>query len=226
MKTLVIVAHPDDEVLGCGGNIARMVDNGHHVAIAIMGEGITSRYDGENRPPPQLVKELHSQSRKAAKLLGVEDIYFYNLPDNCFDTVPLLEIVKKIEELLNSFKPTVVYTHHGCDLNIDHIILHRAVLTATRPTINQTVKFLYTFEVPSSTEWSFNQFHPPFSPNVFVDISDTIEKKVDAMDLYDTEKREYPHPRSAVALKAISKKWGSTVGVPAAEAFQLVRAIY
>ena len=158
-------------------------------------------------------------------MLGARDLFLYSLPDNRFDTVSLLDVVKIVEELVEHQQPQVIYTHHGGDLNIDHVVVHRAVLTATRPVAGCPVKEIYAFEVPSSTEWAFGQFQPAFQPNVFVNISATLETKVQAMALYESEARPFPHPRSPEALKALARRWGSAVGVEAAEAFELIRAI-
>lgn len=221
----VIAAHPDDEVLGCGGTIARLIEEGHDVYVAILGEGITSRYDKREQADQRIIKELQGRSRQVSKVLGVKKLYLHDLPDNRFDTVPLLDIVKIVEKLINRFQPQVVYTHHGGDLNIDHAIIHRAVMTATRPVESCPVKEIYAFEVPSSTEWAFGQFKPDFQANVFVDISATLETKIQAMQIYESEARPFPHPRSPEALRAIARRCGSTTGLQAAEAFELVRYV-
>jgi LmbE family N-acetylglucosaminyl deacetylase len=225
MNILVVAAHPDDEVLGCGGTIARLAREGHDVYIAVLGEGATARHSIEGEADRALVKELHTQSREAARFLGARQVYMHGLPDNRFDTVPLLGVVKIIEDLIERLKPEVIYTQHGGDLNIDHSITYRAALTATRPMTGGAVKELYAFEVPSATEWAFQQFAPPFQPNVFVDISGTLEDKIRAMEIYNGEMRPFPHPRSPEALRAIARRWGSVAGLHAAEAFQLVRCI-
>lgn len=224
-QILIIAAHPDDEVLGCGGTIARLTEEEHDVYVAILGEGITSRYDKREQADQGMIKELQDRSRQVSKLLVVKELCLYDLPDNRFDTIPLLDIVKTIEKLINRFQPQIVYTHHGGDLNIDHVVTHRAVMTATRPAENCPVKEIYAFEVPSSTEWAFGQFQPAFQPNVFVDISATLETKIQAMQIYESEIRHFPHPRSSQVLRAIAEKWGSGVGLLAAEAFQLARSI-
>lgn len=225
MNILVIAAHPDDEVLGCGGTIARLAQEGHEVRIAILGEGITSRYAQRGQADPSLVEELQACSRKVSQILGAKDIFFFSLPDNRFDTVPLLNIIKLIEELLKKTSPQVIYTQHGGDLNIDHRVTFEATLTATRPTPDSFVHTVYAYEVPSSTEWSFQKLEPVFRPNTFMDISDTLEIKLAAMEMYESEARQFPHPRSMHGLKAIAHRWGSVVGLNAAEAFELVREV-
>ena len=225
MKSLVIAAHPDDEVLGCGGTVSRLAEEGNEIYIAILGEGITSRYKKRDRADKKLVERLHVNIKQVAKILGVKDVFTRKLPDNRFDTIPLLDVIKIVEALINDLKPEIIYTHHGGDLNIDHRVVNRAVLTATRPVKDQGVKEIYAFEIPSSTEWSFSHFHPVFRPNVFIDISDTLETKVKAMSLYDSEARVFPHPRSSEAIRAVARRWGSVAGCEAAEAFELIRLI-
>ncbi|MDL1894805.1 PIG-L family deacetylase [Anaerolineae bacterium CFX7] len=225
MKTLVIAAHPDDEVLGCGGTIGRLAQQGQEVHIAILGEGITSRYQERQNADAELIKSLKRCASQVARELGATELYLFEFPDNRFDSVPLLEIVHTIEELVRRVQPTTIYTHHNGDLNIDHSVTHRAVLTATRPIQGQPVKEIYAFEVPSSTEWAFQQLEQPFRPNTFVDITATLELKIKGMALYESEARAFPHPRSTEALRAIAQRWGSVVGCQATEAFQLIRAI-
>lgn len=225
MRVLVVAAHPDDEVLGCGGTIARLTGQGHEVGIAILGEGITSRYERRDQADPRLLEDLHAAAQRAAETLGVKEVSLHDLPDNRFDTVPLLDVVKIVEGLVARISPEVIYTHHGSDLNIDHVITHRAVLTATRPVAAQSVREVYTFEVPSSTEWAFQRFEQTFRPNVFIDVSETLHLKVEALSCYESEARVFPHPRSAEALEAIARRWGSVVGLNAAEAFELIRSV-
>ncbi len=225
MSTLVIAAHPDDEVLGCGGTMARLAREKEDVFIAILGEGVTSRYAQREQADPDLIKALHGRSRAVAELLGARDLFLFGLPDNRFDTVPLLKVVKIIEELVTRLRPEVIYTQHGGDLNVDHVITYRATLTATRPVAECPVKTVYTYEVASSSEWAFQQFSPVFQPSVFVDIGDTLELKLRAMQTYESEARPFPHPRAPEALRAAAQRWGSVVGLTAAEAFHCVREI-
>jgi len=225
MNSLIIAAHPDDEVLGCGGTIARLTNEMKDVFVAILGEGITSRYNKREQADVSALETLRNSSKSVSKLLGVKELFLYNLPDNRFDTIPLLDIVKIIEALIDKVKPSTVFTHHGGDLNIDHSIIHRATLTATRPICGQPVKKVYAYEVPSSTEWAFDQFSQVFRANVFIDIGTTLEKKIKAMELYESEVRPFPHPRSPEALRLLAKRWGSVVGLDAAEAFELIREV-
>ncbi len=225
MNVLLVAAHPDDELLGCGGTAARLAREGHAVYMAILGEGLTSRTAQRADVPPSALKSLGSCSQRVADLLGIKELSLHRLPDNRFDTVPLLEVTKIVEGLIERWRPAAIYTHHGGDLNVDHQVVSRAVLTATRPTENHPVRELYMFEIASSTEWAFQQLAPMFKPNVFVDIEETLSLKLEGMRLYESEAREFPHPRSAEALRAIAQRWGSVVGRKAAEAFEAVRLI-
>jgi LmbE family N-acetylglucosaminyl deacetylase len=222
---LVVAAHPDDEILGCGGTMARLAREGHEVRIAILAEGMSSRYAHREDADPRQLQHLHARAQQAANKVGAKEVVLCKLPDNRLDTVPLLDVVKLVEELVARFRPEVVYTHHPGDLNVDHGVVHRAVLTATRPVAGQCVSEIYTFEVPSSTEWAFQRLEPLFRPSVFVDIAETLETKIEALACYDTETRKFPHPRSAEALRAIAMRWGSVAGLPAVEAFELIRSV-
>lgn len=222
-NVLIIAAHPDDEVLGCGGTAARLIKHGHEVAIAILGEGITSR--DTSRDAVARAGELgalQSDIISAAKQLGVSAVRTFGLPDNRFDSVPLLDVVKIIEELKSEIAPSVIFTHFAGDLNVDHEVCNRAVLTATRPMQGECVKEIYAFEVMSSTEWKFPL---TFSPNMFIDISEHLEQKLKAMACYRSESRSAPHPRSPEGIAEAAKMWGTRVGVKYAEAFQLIRRI-
>jgi LmbE family N-acetylglucosaminyl deacetylase len=225
MKVLCIAAHPDDEVLGCGGTLGRLAAEGQEVFIAILGEGITSRYAQREHADSALLQDLQDHSRLAAKILGVQDVFLFNQPDNRFDTVPLLELAKIVEGLVQKLQPAVVFTQHGGDLNVDHQQVFRATLTGTRPMAGSVVRTVYAYEVPSSTEWAFGQFSPVFHPNTFFDISATLDAKVKAMQIYESEARAFPHPRSPESLRALALRWGAVAGLRAAEAFQLIRDI-
>lgn len=225
MNVLFVAAHPDDEVLGCGGTILGLSRAGHRVSIAILGEGLTARRDARERAATAALRDLRACSREAARVLGAHEVTHHALPDNRFDTLPLLEIVKLVEAEITRVRPRVVYTHHGGDLNVDHAVVHRAVLTATRPVPGQGVREVYAFETPSSTEWAFTASATPFRPNVFADIAGDLEGKLRALSCYPSEVRAFPHPRSAEGLRAIAQRWGAVAGCEAAEAFELVRQL-
>ena len=224
-RIFIVAAHPDDEVLGCGGTIAWHTLQGDEVYCLLLGEGVTSRYSQRAEAKKGELKQLKQEAEKAAGILGVKRVFFRDFPDNRFDTIPLLDIVKAVEEVKEELRPEVIYTHHQGDLNIDHQLTCRAVLTACRPIAGETIKEIYAFESPSATGWSSPDAQKYFMPNVFVDISETFNKKVAALKAYKSEGRAYPHPRSPEALRAIAMRWGSIVGREAAEAFELIRAI-
>ena len=221
---LVVAAHPDDEVLGCGATMARLAAEGQPVHIAILGEGITSRSSRDDSDA-KLLRRLHQQAEAAALKVGAKDVVLFKLPDNRLDTLPMLDVAKLIEDLIQKLRPAVIYTHHPGDLNLDHGIVHRAVLIATRPVLGHPVRQILTFEVPSSTEWAFQKIEPVFRPNVFVEVSKTLDAKIAALACYDSETRDFPHPRSEQTLRAIATRWGSVIGCTAAESFELVRSI-
>jgi len=226
MTILVIAAHPDDEVLGCGGAIGRFAAEGHEVRIAILGEGISSRHDARELASADDMSELRADARAAAAALGAHSVEFGGLPDNRFDEVPLLDIIKRVESWIQACRPAAVYTHHPGDLNIDHTLTFRAVLTATRPGASGVdVADLYAFEVLSSTEWAFQRVEPVFRPTVFVDIGLSLDRKIAAMQCYRSERRQAPHPRAPEIIKAAASRWGSAAGVGAAEAFELIRSM-
>ena len=225
-KILVVAAHPDDEVLGCGGAIAHHADSGDQVHILIVAEGSTSRLDRRDRL--QVSSELavlSNAARKAASILGASGVEFLDFPDNRLDSFDRLDLIKAIEKCFSRYKPDCVYVHHAGDLNVDHRRLHEAVVTACRPTPNHTVKRLLSYEVASSTEWQPSGSAPVFHPNWFVDISNQWERKQEALALYASEMRSWPHARSIAAIEHMVRWRGAQVGVEAAEAFCLLRQL-
>jgi LmbE family N-acetylglucosaminyl deacetylase len=222
-KILVVAAHPDDEVLGCGGTVARLVQEGCEAYTLILGEGITSR-DQVRSPEKRKgeIEELKREAHKANDVLGVKEVFMYDFPDNRFDSVALLEIVKTIEKVKKNIRPDIVFTHYRKDQNIDHRVTYQAVVTSTRPFTGETVKEIYAFEVQSSTEWSYPL---SFSPNVFFDISQTLETKIGAMKNYVSELKKLPHPRSVKGIEINAQQWGVKVGLKYSEAFELTRRI-
>jgi LmbE family N-acetylglucosaminyl deacetylase len=221
MNVLIVAAHPDDEVLGCGATAARLAREGHAIYISILGEGLTARSEADRWALPN----LHACARRVAEMIGATDLHLHGLPDNRLDALPLLDVIKIVEERIGMLRPEVVYTHSCGDLNVDHQVTHRAVLTATRPTSGHPVREVYAFEVASSTEWAFGRFDSAFRPNVFVNIEQELGIKTAAMAVYESECRPFPHPRSREALEAAARRWGSVVGCMAAEAFELIRSV-
>lgn len=232
---LVIAAHPDDEVLGCGGTLAKLADEGAEIHLAFLADGVAARkmdpalYPSEqpnSRLPIQAQTELTQRrqaAEAAARLLGAVSISFDDLPDNRLDTIPLLDIAQCVEALIVRHRPTTVFTHHAGDLNIDHRRVHQAVMTACRPQRGHPVRTLLCFKVPSSTEWQPPGSGKPFVPNWFVDIGATLDRKLAALDAYTAELRDWPHPRSRQGVEHLARWRGATVGCEAAEAFVLIR---
>lgn len=223
MKSILIVAaHPDDEVLGCGGTIAKLADEGAIIHVAFLADGVFSRA-GDQIIQQEELSIRRASAQKACDILGVKSASFGDFPDNRMDTVALLDIIKVVEVLVAEHRPDTVFTHHAGDVNIDHRRIHEAVVTACRPQCSHPVKTLLCFEVPSSTEWQLPGSAPVFVPNWFVDISDTFERKLAALDAYAAELRSWPHPRSRQGVEHLAHWRGATVGVDAAEAFMLGR---
>ena len=224
-KVVIVAAHPDDEILGCGGTIVKHIKKGDKVSSIILSKGVTSRYDKETKKLKisNYKKKLNTETIKANKVIGVKNIFIEDLPDNNFDSVNLLDIIKILEKYFKKIKPTVIYTHSNVDLNIDHQIVFRAVITASRPKPLNTIKKIFSFEIPSSTDWSFGHNTKNFSPNYFVNIEKEINKKLKALKQYKSEMTKFPNSRSLENIKNLSLVRGSTVGFKAAEAFEIVR---
>ncbi len=222
-KILIVAAHPDDEVLGCFGTVSKLIKEGYEAYTLILGEGKTSRLDTrkveENKEQLEI---LNDEIKKANDIIGIKKCFVYDFPDNRFDSVDLLDIIKVISKIKEEIKPDIVFTHYENDLNIDHKITYQAVITATRPLENESVKEIYSFEILSSTEW---QYPISFSPDVFFDIQDTIELKLNAMQCYKSELCLYPHPRSVEGIELNAKYNGMRVGKNYVEAFKSVRVI-
>lgn len=225
-RLLVVAAHPDDEVLGCGGTLARAVASGARTAVYFMGEGISARYPfGEYNS-----KEFEEQTRvrtegaqRALKSLGVHEVTFNNKRLCCqFDILPIITLAKEIEAVLERFGPTALLTHNPSEVNIDHKIVYEAVEIACRPTRPFIPKAIYTFEVVCSGSWPFES---TFKPNVFVDVSPFWEQKMKAWHCYEGESRPFPFPRSDTGLETLARYRGMASGLPKAEAFRLVRQV-
>jgi LmbE family N-acetylglucosaminyl deacetylase len=222
-KTVAIIAaHPDDEVLGCGGAMARFAEEGHLVHVYLLADGETSR--DASIHGHQIEKRIDC-ARRACALLGATSVTVDALPDNRLDGIQVLDLVKRIEAFVGKCGPQVVLTHHRGDVNVDHGCVHEAVIAACRALPQATVTDLLFFEVPSSTEWRPQASAAAFAPNWYIDISKTLPLKLDALRVYGDELRPFPHPRSIEAVEALAKWRGASAGVPAAEAFMLGRKV-
>ena len=213
---LVIAAHSDDEALGCSGVIARHVAEGDKVHLLFMTDGVASRSgsgDGEKRL---------TSAQGASKILKVSSFTNLNFPDNQMDSIPLLGIVKEVENKISELQPEIIYTHHIGDLNVDHQITHKAVVTACRPQPSFCVEEIYAFEVLSSTEWNSPSVKY-FSPNVYIDIIDYIDIKRQVLEVYSKEMHQPPHSRSIDNALRLNALRGNSVGMDYAEAFELIR---
>jgi len=223
-EIMVIAAHPDDEVLGCGGAIARHIRTGDKVRVVIMAEGITSR--PREATQAEALEQLRTAATRANQILGTTELVMDGLPDNRLDSMDRLAVIKRVESYIERWRPSVVYTHHVGDINIDHQVVHHAVVTACRPQPRSPVRTLLFFEVPSSSEWQVPGSGATFQPNWFVDISSDLYLKVKAMEAYCGEIRDWPHPRSKKGIEYLAHWRGCSVGLDAAEAFMLGRFIY
>lgn len=224
-RILVVVAHPDDEVLGCGGTLARAKSLGAEIAVQFLGEGISARFPFGQYDDP----EFHQQTRvridgakKALNVLGISDFEFGTRLCGQFDSYPLISIVKDIERKFESYKPDILLTHNPSEVNIDHRLTYEAVEVACRPTRDFIPDEICTFEIPCSGSWTFES---TFRPNVFVDISEHWDTKLKAWSCYDGEARPFPFPRSVEGLKTIAQYRGLMSNLKMAEAFRLVRKV-
>ncbi|WP_026751215.1 PIG-L deacetylase family protein [Sediminibacterium sp. C3] len=227
-RIMIVVAHPDDELLGLGATLHKLI-NEYNVKthVVILGEGITSRSPKRDVKTWEKELKIHRENiNKAQSSIGYHSSSIYDFPDNRFDSIALLDIIKVIESEKEKFLPDVIFTHHGGDVNIDHQRTFEAVVTSCRPMVEENVKTIITFETPSGTEWRSPTDPRHFLPNIFVSVSENdLDAKIKGMESYEYERREYPHPRSPRALKIQAERWGVSVGVDFAEAFCLIRSI-
>lgn len=219
-KILIVVAHPDDEILGMGGTMAKLAHDGNELHIAFLSKGEGSR--GEEIANERLRAK---QAEKVANFLKAKLHWLANFPDNEFDKVSLLQVTKVVEEIINKIHPDVVYTHHHGDLNIDHRITFQAVMTACRPG-KTSVREIYSFEVLSSTDWQAKIEGRAFLPNLYIDIGDYIEDKIKLINIYAREIGVFPFPRSEKGIRTLAQYRGMECGLNLAEAFCLIRGVY
>lgn len=217
---LVIAAHPDDEVLGCGASLARHAHAGDSVQVAILSDGVGARGERDGA-----ADRRRDAAARASRLLGCQPPRHFDFPDNALDTVPLIDIVRTVEELMAELRPNVLYVHHGGDLNVDHRIAHEAAMTAARPLPGSSVRAIYAFEVLSSTGWRGSSAGEAFLPTRYIDITGFLAPKLGALEVYAEEMRSFPHARSTRAVEALHTYRGAMVGLSAAEAFVVEREI-
>lgn len=214
-RVLVIAAHPDDEILGCGGTVALHAQAGQTVTTVIVCEGESLRYGKGG-----VGQSLHIH--RAAEKIGVKDIRLLGFPDQRLETFPLTDIISPLEKVVREIQPHIIYCQYGGDINLDHQVVFKAVLVATRPT-ERCIAAIYAFDTASSTEWSYPR---TFIPDTWVDISRTLPLKLAAMSCYESELRDYPHPRSLEALTNKAKAWGNQSCMDAAEVFMTIRKVF
>ncbi|MAV76771.1 MAG: GlcNAc-PI de-N-acetylase [Candidatus Marinimicrobia bacterium] len=223
-RILIIAAHPDDDILGCGGTLSKMKKN-NLIKVLFIGEGTSCRFANLKINKKLIKKEIEIRERnakQALKSLGIKHYEFTNFPCGRLDTVPIIEINKKIENQVSSFRPNIIYTHSENDCNNDHRIVFRSTMMATRPTSKHTVDEIFSFEILSSSEWNFTK---EFSPNYFEILNKkNIEAKWKALSFYKSETQKYPLPRSKQGIYNLAKVRGSQAGVEFAEAFKLIRS--
>jgi len=219
-SVLVIAAHADDEALGCAGTIAKHIKHGDKITVVFMTDGVSSRVTCENINED----DRKGSAEKAMKILGVSELRQYSFPDNKMDSLPLLDIVKVIENIISEVKPSIIYTHFAHDLNIDHRVTHAAVMTACRPQPGASVKKILSFEVLSSTEWN-SPSHQTFLPQYIVDITEFWDEKLAVLRCYHDEMRDFPHSRSYECVEALATLRGATHGFNKGEAFFVERIL-
>jgi LmbE family N-acetylglucosaminyl deacetylase len=223
MSVLCIAAHPDDEILGVGGTLARHANEGDDVHVCILSDGVTSRYESRDTATTE-IKRRRDRAQKSCRILGAT-VNLHEFPDNSFDTVPLLDIVQTIEAEIEKHEPDVIYTHHYGDLNIDHELTCRATITATRPLKDSHINRVLAYETLSASEWSTPEPNNAFQPTSFVDISSHLDVKIQALSVYENELKEPPHPRTTDTIKKNAEVWGAKAGVQAAEPFEVLREV-
>ena len=220
-KILVIGAHPDDETYGMGGTIARYCSNNDIVHVLIITDGSSSQYENYE----EMIERKKNETRNAMDILGLKNIEFNMLPDMKIDTIPHVKINSIIEKKIADFKPDIVYTHFWGDANKDHRLVFESTIVAIRPTSDQSVKKVYSYEIPSSTEWQAPISDLQFHPTSYIDISDFLDKKIRAIECFKSEIKPFPHPRSPEAVKIYNKRTGNSICILAAERFFLLREI-
>ncbi|MDA8958839.1 PIG-L family deacetylase [Akkermansiaceae bacterium] len=225
-KVLILAAHPDDDVLGCGGLMAKYSEV-VEFRVVFIGEGSSCRFVKEKIGTKEVIDTIHQRNNfgvEALKILGVDDIVFYDLPCGRLDQHPILEINKIIEKEIRNFKPDTVFTHSEKDANNDHVVVNKSTMMATRPGAVSGVKRVYTYEILSSSEWKFTDV---FDPNYFESLThEQVKLKCKSLAAYESEIKDYPYPRSEEGIVVLAKYRGMQANLPYAEAYKLIRSIH
>jgi LmbE family N-acetylglucosaminyl deacetylase len=221
MRVLIIAPHPDDEVLGVGGTMARLAHEGHDVFVAIVTHGDPSMFD------PGLIERGRQEALQAERLLGVrETIFLDGFPAALLDTVSHAKLNEALRELLQDVEPEMLFIPFNGDIHRDHRLVFESALVASRPNSNQQAQAIYAYETLSETNWNAAPLTPGFWPNTYFDISAFLDLKLEAMSIYQTQLKPFPHERSLQAIEALARVRGATVGLEAAEAFVLIRSVH
>jgi N-acetylglucosamine malate deacetylase 1 len=217
MRVLVISAHPDDETIGAGGTLARHVAYGDDVYWCV----VTQAY------PPQwseaVIAEAARQVNEVQHVLGFRQVFRLGFPTVKLNTVPYIDLSSALQRVIDDVRPEVVYTLSADDINLDHRIVYNSTLVAARPLPGSSIKRLLCYEIAPTARFGLPAGSHGFVANVFVDIADYLDRKLEAMACYKTELHEFPHPRSLQGLRLLAEERGLSVGLRAAECFQLIR---
>tara|TARA_B100000787_G_C16192023_1_gene298126 strand:- start:1868 stop:2566 length:699 start_codon:yes stop_codon:yes gene_type:complete len=222
-KFLIVVAHPDDDILGCGGTLRKLSRLKKNIRVIFIAEGSSCRFKNYKKFKKKINETINQRQKYAKKALldlGLNNSCFYNLVCGKLNKYPIIEIAKIIEDEITKFKPEVLITHSNYDVNLDHRTVYQACLQSTRPTNQNKIKALLSFEVLSSTEWKYNKI---FEPNLFINIEKEIKFKIKAMKRYKTEMNNFPHPRSVTGINTLAKYRGIQSQNKFAEAFKIIR---
>jgi len=217
-KVLIFAAHPDDEILGCGGTISVLSKEGYEIFTCVVTDGETSR-----RPKNSInaIKKKKEECSKANKIIGVKEVIFLGLPDMKLDTIPHMDLNKAMEEIINRIKPSIIFTHSPIDLNNDHVLIFHATMVTCRPD-KGFIEKIFSYEVLSSTEWSHTG---QFDPNVYINLEQNVlNRKIRAFKIYHNELRKYPHPRSEEGIITLAQYRGMQAGQKYSEAFRLIKS--
>lgn len=218
-KVLVFAPHPDDEILGCGGTMIKHIEAGDEVYVCIATKGCMPLFSTES------VNKTRSEALECHKSIGVKKTFFLDFPAAMMEKVERYEMNGKILDVIKEVQPDKVFIPHWGDMQKDHQMLAEACMVALRPKYEPKAKAIYSYETMSETAWNAPNVQNEFIPNVFVDISDTLNKKIKALSVFKSQLSEFPDARSLEAVEALAKYRGALMHFKAAEAFMLIRQL-